>query len=40
MMKKFHAVEQVDKDIDSTLALNVNELFHKGNDADRYEELA
>ena len=39
MAKKFHAVEHVDKDVDSTLALNVNELFHKGIDANRYEEL-
>ena len=39
MAKKFRAVEHVDKDVDSTPALNVKELFHKGIDADRYKEL-
>ena len=39
MTKKFRSMEHVDTEVDTTLAENVNELFHKGIDEDRYEEL-
>ena len=39
MNKKFKAAEICDKDVDSTLASNINELFRLGMDESRYQEL-
>ncbi|KAH3749708.1 hypothetical protein DPMN_184214 [Dreissena polymorpha] len=39
MAKKIRPMETVDKDIDQTLADNINDLFHNGIDDDRYDEL-